>query len=114
MTSYVRESLIFEVGLKENLLKNIEISLELARCQVDSLQVKEKGENSKDLAPTLVLLAAPRWAPQGWVWSTAPLALERPLSAVPSPTRSSKCANISITLSMVCITYHISRRLRSS
>jgi len=33
------ESLIFEVGLKENLLKNIEISLELARCQVDPLQV---------------------------------------------------------------------------
>jgi len=33
------ESLIFEVGLKENLLKKIEISLELARCQVDPLQV---------------------------------------------------------------------------
>ena len=47
MTSYVRESLIFEVGLKENLLKNIEISLELARCQVDPLQVKESGKLQK-------------------------------------------------------------------
>ena len=36
-----RESLIFEVGLKENLLANIETSLELARHQVDPLQVKE-------------------------------------------------------------------------
>ena len=36
-----RESLIFEVGLKEKLLANIETSLELARHQVDPLQVKE-------------------------------------------------------------------------
>ena len=42
MTSYIRESLTFEVGMKENLLKNIEVSLELARCQVDPLQVKKK------------------------------------------------------------------------
>ena len=43
MTSYIRESLTFEVGMKENLLKNIEVSLELARCQVDPLQVKKKN-----------------------------------------------------------------------
>ena len=47
MTSYFRESLIFEVGLKENLLKNIEIGLELARRQVDPLQVKESGKLQK-------------------------------------------------------------------
>ena len=35
-----RESLIFEVGLKENLLANIETSLEFARRQVDHLQVR--------------------------------------------------------------------------
>ena len=44
-----RESLIFEEGLKENLLKNIEVSLEFARRQVDPLQVKDSGhlDNSK-------------------------------------------------------------------
>ena len=31
-----------------------------------------------------------RWAPPGWAWSMAPLALERLLSAVHSPTRSPK------------------------
>ena len=35
-----RESLIFEMGLKENLLANIETSLEFARRQVDHLQVR--------------------------------------------------------------------------
>ena len=35
-----RESLIFEMGLKENLLANIETSLEFARHQVDHLQVR--------------------------------------------------------------------------
>ena len=80
MTSHTRESLIFEEGLKENLLKNIEVSLEFARRQVDPLQVKESVKLQK---------AALRWAPPGWACSTALLALERPLSAVPSPTRSS-------------------------
>ena len=93
MTSYVRESLIFEVGLKENLLKNIEISLELARCQVDPQQVKESGKLEK---PGAIPCAALRWVPQGWVWSTAPLALERPPSAVPLLTRCSKYATIPI------------------
>ena len=52
--SHIRESLIFEDGLKENLLKNIEVSLEFARCQVDPLQVKEK--NSKNLVTFIALL----------------------------------------------------------
>ena len=43
MSSHIRESLIFEEGLKENLLKNIEVSLEFARRQVDPLQVTESG-----------------------------------------------------------------------
>ena len=47
MASYIRESLIFEEGLKENLLKNIEVSLEFARRQVDPLQVKENGQLKK-------------------------------------------------------------------
>ena len=49
MSSHIRESLIFEEGLKESLLKNIEVSLEFARRQVDPLQVKDSGhlDNSK-------------------------------------------------------------------
>ena len=47
MSSHIRESLIFEEGLKENLLKNIEVSLEFARRQVDPLQVKESGQLRK-------------------------------------------------------------------
>ena len=39
MSSHIRESLIFEEGLKEKLLKNIEVSLEFARCKVDPQQV---------------------------------------------------------------------------
>ena len=44
MTSHTRESLIFEEGWKENLLKNIEVSLKFARCQVDPLQVTKNGK----------------------------------------------------------------------
>ena len=53
MASYNRESLIFEEGLKENLLKNIEVSLEFARRQVDPLQVKESGQLQKIWCLTL-------------------------------------------------------------
>ena len=89
-----RESLIFEEGLKENLLKNIEVSLEFARRQVDPLQVKESGQLQK----IWWLYITPRWAPPGWAWSTAPLALERPLSAAHSPTRSPKSATLQLFL----------------
>ena len=41
MSSHIRESLIFEEGLKENLLKKIEVSLEFARCEVYPLQVRK-------------------------------------------------------------------------
>ena len=93
MSSHIRESLIFEEGLKENLLKNIEVSLEFARRQVDPLQVKKKMDNSKNLSPIVL-----RWAPPGWAWSTAPLALERLLSAVHSPTRSPKYGTLLLFL----------------
>ena len=53
MSSHIRESLIFEEGLKENLLKNIEVSLEFARRQVDPLQVKESGQLQKIWCLTL-------------------------------------------------------------
>ena len=39
-----------------------------------------------------------RWAPPGWAWSMAPLALERLLSAVHSPTRSPKYGTLLLFL----------------
>ena len=39
-----------------------------------------------------------RWAPPGWAWSMAPLALERLLSAVHSPTRSPKYTTLLLFL----------------
>ena len=75
-------------------MKNIEVSLEFARRQVDPLQVKKKWTTPKNV----VSYTSPRWAPPGWAWSTAPLALERPLSAAHSPTRSPKYATLQLFL----------------
>ena len=80
MSSHIRESLIFEEGLKENLLKNIEVSLEFARRQVDPLQVKENGQLKKTLCHPLFsgghLQAGPGPRPP-WHWKDISLPCTR-------------------------------------
>ena len=68
-----RESLIFEVELKENLLANIQISLELASRQVDPLQVGKafESEDILDMAGEHIKTGPCTWSP--WHWQDLPL-----------------------------------------
>ena len=55
---------------------------------------ERKWTTKKNFVSSIVL----RWAPPGWAWSTAPLALERLLSAEHSPTRSPKYGTLLLFL----------------
>ena len=68
-----RESLIFEVELKENLLANIQISLELASRQVDPLQVGKAFESEEIHAMSGEHIKAGPCAWPPWHWQDLPL-----------------------------------------